>query len=268
MIEAPQTPNHADTHIEWRTVIPLVAVHLLPLGAIWTGVTAFDLWLCFGLYVTRMFFVTAGYHRLLAHNSYRTSRWFRFALLFGAVSSGQGGPLWWAGWHRHHHNHADTDADLHAPAHGFWHAHLGWMLSSRHSKTPDHLVGDLARDPALVWLDTYHFVPPLLLAALVWGLFGLSALLIGVFLSTALLYHGTFFINSLTHRIGTQRFDTGDESRNSWVLALITLGEGWHNNHHHRPSACRQGVRWYELDITWLVLKVFGALGLVWGMRR
>ncbi len=254
--------------LDWRTVVPITFVHVAPLGAFWTGVGAFELWLCAALYFLRMFCVTAGYHRLLAHRSYRTSRRFRFLLLWGAVSSGQGGPLWWAGWHRHHHKYSDTERDIHSPSRGFWNSHIGWLLTTRYSATPIELVPQLARDAELQWLNRWHWVPPLCLAALVWGLWGTSALLIGVFLSTALLYHGTFCINSLTHLIGRQRYETGDDSRNSAILAAVTLGEGWHNNHHFRPSSCRQGFFWWEIDITWMLLRVFQALGFVREMRR
>jgi stearoyl-CoA desaturase (delta-9 desaturase) len=263
-----QTPPSTAAEADWGTILPIAIVHLAPLGALWTGVTAVDLWLCAALYIGRMFCVTAGYHRLLAHRAYRTHRPFRFLLLWGAVSSGQGGPLWWAGWHRHHHNHSDTNVDIHSPRVSFWQSHIGWLLTTRYGHTRTDLLPDLAQDKELLWLNRWHWVPPLCMAALVWALFGLSALLIGVFLSTALLYHGTFFINSLAHCLGRQRYSTHDDSRNSALLAVITLGEGWHNNHHHRPSACRQGVRWWELDVTWMGLKILSWMGLVWGLRE
>ncbi len=246
--------------LDWKTVVPLVVVHLLPLLAIWTGASAFDWALCFGLYVSRMFFVTAGYHRLLAHQSYKTSRPLRFLMAFGAMTSGQGGPLWWAGRHRQHHRFADTEDDVHSPNRGFWYAHVGWLLTTEHAAVPYEFVRDLERAPELVWLERYRMLPPLLLAGGVWAAFGTSALAIGVGLSTVLLYHATFAINSFAH--------WGGRSRNSAWLAALTLGEGWHEDHHKAPSACRQGRTARRIDITWLVLRAMSRGRLVWGLRR
>jgi stearoyl-CoA desaturase (Delta-9 desaturase) len=256
-----------------------IGVHLLPLLAIFTGASLFDWVLCLILYVSRMFFVTAGYHRYFSHRTYKTSRWFQFLLAFLAQTSAQKGVLWWSATHRVHHKHSDTKADPHSmKQYGFWHSHIGWIMDKENDETHLELVKDLAKYPELVWLDKYYMIPPVLLAVFVTALGGLvnggtlsamfthgwSTLLIGFFLSTVILYHGTFAINSLMHWIGKARYLTGDESKNSLWLALVSLGEGWHNNHHYYQRSTRQGFFWWEIDLTYYMLKVLSWLGLVW----
>jgi stearoyl-CoA desaturase (Delta-9 desaturase) len=263
--------------------IAFAIVHLLPLGAIWTGATLFDWILCGVLYVVRMFWVTGGYHRYFAHKSYKTSRFFQFIIAFMAQTSAQKGALWWAAHHRHHHRHSDTPADPHSmKIYGFWYSHIGWIVGPDFKKTDYKTIGDYAKYPELVWLNKYYLIPPVLLAVacaavgawvnggsplLLFTHFGLSTLFIGFFLSTVILYHGTFSINSIMHKFGNQRYETGEESKNSLWLALLTLGEGWHNNHHYYETASRQGFFWWEIDITWYVLKGFQSVGLIWDMK-
>ena len=267
--------------ISYRREIDFLALHLVPLLAIFTGVTTFDWILCAVLYFVRMFFVTAGYHRYFSHRTFKTSRWFQFLLAFGAETSLQKGALWWAANHRVHHNHSDTEEDPHsAKIYGFWQSHVGWLFLPDFRITRYDLIRDLAKFAELRWLNKYYIVPPAVLALVVYltgnavngnGLFdwsaGVSTLLIGFFLSTIILYHGTFSINSLMHKIGRQRYRTGDESRNSLVLALLTLGEGWHNNHHYFHSTARQGFYWWEIDITYYIIRLLGLFGLVWDIR-
>lgn len=257
-----------------------IGIHLVPLLAIFTHVTAFDWILCAALYVVRMFFVTGGYHRYFSHRSYKTSRFFQFILAFGAQSSFQKGAIWWAANHRIHHKHSDTPEDPHsAKIYGFWYAHIGWIMGPEHKPTRFDLIKDV-KEKELFWLNKYHWVPPVILAAVVYfvgnkvngaGWFdwqaGLSTLFIGFFLSTILLFHGTFTINSLMHKIGKPRYKTGDESKNNLILALVTLGEGWHNNHHYYQSATRQGFYWWEIDITYYVLRMLSLFGIVWDIR-
>jgi len=257
-----------------------MGMHLIPLLAFFTHVTAFDWILCAALYVVRMFFVTGGYHRYFSHRAFKTSRFFQFVLAGGAQSSFQKGVLWWAANHRIHHKHSDTPEDPHsANLYGFWYAHIGWIMGPEYKPTRFDLIKDM-KHKELYWLNKYHFVPPVVLALAVylvgnkvngtgffdWGA-GVSTLLIGFFLSTIILFHGTFTINSLMHKIGKQRYKTGDESRNSLVLALVTLGEGWHNNHHYYQSAAQQGFYWWEIDITYYIIRTLGALGIVWDIR-
>ena len=244
-----------------------ILVHLAPLAAFWTGVTTTSVVLAITLYVVRMFGVTAGYHRFFSHRSFKTSRAGQFLFAFLAMSSTQKSVLWWAALHRHHHRHSDTELDVHSPVHrSFFYSHMGWIFDKKHETTQLDEVPDLAKYPELMFLDRHQLVPAIVLGVACFLIDGLPGLLIGFFLSTVFLYHGTFFINSLAHVHGNQRYVTGDDSRNNWWLALITLGEGWHNNHHAYQRSTRQGFRWYEIDITYYVLKAMSWVGLVWDL--
>jgi stearoyl-CoA desaturase (delta-9 desaturase) len=244
--------------------IPFVLVHLVCVAAIWTGVTAEALLIGAVLYVVRMFGNTAGYHRYFSHRSFRTSRVGQFVLAWLAQSSAQRGILWWAAKHRQHHKHSDSEFDVHSPRQrGFWYAHLGWIFQPQQNETDYAAVPDLARFPELVWLDKHPYLPATLLGVGTWLLAGWSGLIVGFFWSTVVLFHATFFINSLAHVYGKQRYVTGDDSRNNWWLALITLGEGWHNNHHAYMGSTRQGFRWWEIDLTYYVLKMLSWVGAV-----
>jgi stearoyl-CoA desaturase (Delta-9 desaturase) len=263
--------------------IAFLIVHLIPLGAILTGATLFDWIMCAALYIFRMFWVTGGYHRYFAHKSYKTSRFFQFIIAFMAQTSAQKGALWWAAHHRHHHRHSDTPSDPHSmKIYGFWYSHIGWIVGPDFKETDYKTIGDYAKYPELVWLNKYYLIPPFVLAIAVMMLGGIvngegiqdmftaagfSTLFIGFFLSTVVLYHGTFSINSIMHKFGTQRYESNDESRNSLWLALLTLGEGWHNNHHYYEVASRQGFFWWEIDITYYVLRSLSAVGLIWDLK-
>jgi stearoyl-CoA desaturase (delta-9 desaturase) len=255
--------------IDWFASSPFIAIHLVALATPWlVAPTAGLVGLAVAAYVVRMFAITAGYHRYFAHRVFRTSRAFQFLLALVGGSSAQKGALWWAAHHRDHHRDSDGPEDIHSPVQrGFWWSHIGWFLSTRYNATKLDRIKDLARYPELRLLDRYHAVPPALLAV---GLFlagGWPALLWGFFVSTAVLWHGTFVINSLAHVMGRQRYQTGDESRNSFPLALITLGEGWHNNHHFYPTTANQGWFWWELDISWLALRGLRLVGVVSDLR-
>ncbi len=261
------TPSRRLRDYEWLGASPLIAAHLLPLLALFTGTRWQDWALCAVLYVARMFGVTAGYHRYFSHRTFKTSRVAQFLLAVLAMTSSQKGPLWWAAHHRAHHKASDQDGDPHDSRRGFWYSHLGWIYD-RTADTDYGRVKDWARFPELVLLNRYWFVPPVGLGLAVWLALGWSGLFIGFFLSTVLLWHGTFAINSLSHRVGTQRYDTGDASRNHWLLALLTLGEGWHNNHHFVMSSTRQGFYWWEVDVTYYLLRALAAVGVVWDLRE
>lgn len=264
-------PTRSDYHddIIYPDAVPFVLVHIACLGAIWTGVSWEMMALCAGLYVLRMFAITAGYHRYFSHRAFKTSRAFQFVLALLAQSTSQKSVLWWASLHRHHHKHSDTDQDVHSPRHrGFVYSHMGWIFDQRYDRIDPNSVPDLARYPELMLLLRFEQLPTVLLAVACWAAFGWEGLVVGFFWSTVLLYHGTFFINSLAHVHGNQRYATGDDSRNNWWLAVITLGEGWHNNHHAYQRSARQGFRWWEIDITYYILKGLEAIGVVYDMGK
>jgi stearoyl-CoA desaturase (delta-9 desaturase) len=260
-------PDHADD-IVYPSTVPFLLVHLACLAALWTGVTAEALVLCAALYVLRMFAIGAGYHRYFAHRAYKTSRAFQLLLAFLAQTSAQRGVLWWAAKHRRHHSHSDTELDVHSPRrHGFWRAHVGWIFTPRHGATDYDAIADFARYPELVWLDRHPYLPAALVGLITWLIAGWPGLVVGFCWSTVLVWHGTFAINSVAHVAGRQRYVTGDDSRNNWLLAILTMGEGWHNNHHAYQSSVRQGFRWWEYDPTFYALKLLSWCGIVWDLQ-
>jgi len=232
------------------------------------GISWLLIGLCLGLYWLRVFALTAGFHRYFSHRSFKTSRVFQFILAWLGCSAAQKGPLWWAAKHRHHHRFSDTEEDVHSPVRrSFLYSHMGWIFTGKHEETETHLVHDLARYPELRWLNRHHWVPPLVLAVLCFLVAGLPGLVWGFCLSTVLVYHVTFAINSLSHVVGRRRYRTADESRNNFVLALLTMGEGWHNNHHHYQSSANQGFFWWEIDLSYYLIRLLGWLGIVWDIR-
>jgi len=253
--------------------IPFFLMHAACFAAIWTGVSWWSVALCIGLYYLRMFGVTAGYHRYFSHRSFKTSRVMQFLLAVLAQSSSQKGALWWAAHHRHHHKHSDTEEDLHAPKFGFFNSHMGWILNPDNDQTDLATIPDLAKYPELRFLNVYHLLPPFALGAACY-FFGMlmgnawEGLVVGFVWSTVALWHGTFTINSLTHLWGKRVYPTTDDSKNSLILALITCGEGWHNNHHYYQAAARQGFRWYEIDLSWYALKALSWVRLVRDLKE
>jgi stearoyl-CoA desaturase (delta-9 desaturase) len=260
----------ADEHddIMYPSTLPFILIHLSCVAAFWTGITWQAVAICITLYWLRMFGIGAGYHRYFSHRSYSTGRFLQFILAFLAQSSAQKSVLWWAAKHRHHHLHSDTQQDVHSPRHkGFVYSHLGWVFSRKHDATDLVKVADLASFPELRWLHKFEVMPAAVLAVLCFLIAGWSGLVIGFLWSTVLVYHATFCINSLAHVHGRKRYVTGDDSRNNWLLAFFTLGEGWHNNHHAYQSSARQGFRWWEIDVTFYVLKALSLVGIVWDLR-
>ncbi len=255
--------------IDWVKSIPFLTVHLVALGAVVLGPFSWGLLaLAIGSYYLRMFGITAGYHRYFSHRSYRTGRAFQLALAVLGATTTQKGVLWWAAHHRDHHRFSDQPEDVHSPVQrGFWWSHVGWIMSRRYSATKLDRIKDFARYPELRWLDRFHAVPPIAYAAALWAVGGVPALLWGYFVSTVLLWHGTFLVNSLAHVIGRRRYPTDDASGNSFLIALATMGEGWHNNHHHYQSTANQGWFWWEIDVTYYVLRALAALGIVSDLR-
>jgi stearoyl-CoA desaturase (delta-9 desaturase) len=260
----------ADAHddIVYPSAIPFVLLHLACFAAIWTGVTWQAVAIGVALYWLRMFAIGAGYHRYFSHRSYSTSRVFQFVLAFLAQTTAQKSILWWAAKHRHHHLFSDTEHDVHSPRHtGFLYSHVGWIFAKRHDETNLVKVADFARYPELMFLHRFELLPAVVLAGIAFLIGGWSGLVVGFVWSTVAVYHGTFCINSLAHVRGAKRYVTGDDSRNNWLLALFTMGEGWHNNHHAYQSSARQGFRWWEIDATYYILKGLSYLGVVWDLK-
>jgi len=267
--------------VDWMRCLPFLVLHLGCLGVIWVGASWFAVGAALALYAIRMFAVTGVFHRYFSHKTYSTSRFGQFLLaLFGGTTV-QRGPLWWAYHHRHHHRHSDKETDAHSPhVHGFWWSHIGWITSRRNFPTDYSQIPDLAKYPELVFLNRFDVVVPAIFAASLWALGSLlhhvapglhttsgQMLVWGFFISTTALFHGTASINSLAHLLGRRRYDTSDDSRNSFILALITLGEGWHNNHHRYQSSTRNGFYWWEIDLTYYGLRVLSWAGLIWGLK-
>jgi stearoyl-CoA desaturase (delta-9 desaturase) len=267
---APADPGANPVHddIMYPSAIPFVLTHLACFAAIWTGITWTAVALCIALYWLRIFAIGAGYHRYFSHRAYSTSRAFQFVLAVMSQSTTQKSVLWWAAKHRHHHLHSDTERDVHSPLHkGFIYSHLGWIFAREHDSADLTKVADLARFPELMWLHRFELVPAVALGALCFLIAGWSGLVVGFCWSTVAVYHATFGINSLAHVHGRKRYVTGDESRNNWLLAIFTMGEGWHNNHHAYQSSARQGFRWWEIDCTFYLLKALSLTGLVWDLK-
>jgi len=248
--------------------IPFLSVHAMCFAALWTGARWIDVAACIGLYYLRMTFLTIGYHRYFSHRAFQTSRAFQFILAVGGSLCVQKGPLWWAAHHRHHHRWSDQEQDIHSPTvRGFWWSHLGWILCSKYDETRFDAIRDFARYPELRWLNRFYLVPPVALAAVLFFAGGFSMLVWGFFISTTLLWHGTFTINSLSHVFGRQRYRTSDTSRNNWLLAILTCGEGWHNNHHYHQNTANQGWFWWEWDPSFYLLRALSMFRVVTDLK-
>ena len=272
---------HSNNDIDWWRVLPFIAIHIACFAAFWVGISWFALMFALALYSVRMFAVTGFYHRYFSHKAFRTTRVFQFILaLFGATAV-QRGPLWWASHHRHHHINSDETEDAHSPIqHGFIWSHFGWFLANKNFATHSERVKELARFSELRWLDRFDTIVPIALACSIYLLGawletahpelqtnGAQLFVWGFAISTVALYHATFTVNSLAHIWGKRRYATKDHSRNNLWIAIVTMGEGWHNNHHHYPGSARQGFYWWEIDLTYYGLKVLAALGLIWDLR-
>ncbi|HLJ70624.1 MAG TPA: fatty acid desaturase [Roseiarcus sp.] len=258
--------DHSD--IIYPSAIPFILAHLACFAAVWTGVTWRAAALALALYWIRIFAIGAGYHRYFSHRAYETSRIFQFVLAFMAQTTAQKSVLWWAAKHREHHLHSDTELDVHSPRQtGLLYSHVGWIFARRNDGADLVKVADLARYPELMWLHRFELAPAVALALACFGLAGWPGLVVGFFWSTVAVYHATFCINSLAHCIGRKRYLTGDDSRNNWLLAFFTMGEGWHNNHHAFQSSVRQGFLWWEYDATFYLLKLLAKLGLIWRLK-
>jgi len=273
--------NGADRSIDWLRTLPFVGMHIACLSVIWVGWSPFAVATAVVLYAVRMLAITGFYHRYFSHRSFATSRIAQAVFAVIGASAVQRGPLWWAAHHRHHHRHSDRPEDSHSPKQsGFLWSHIGWFLSRENFPIRAERIPDLMRFSELRFLDRFDVLAGVLLAVSLYalgvllqryapglGVTGGQLLVWGFFISTIVLYHATFTINSLAHRFGRRRYATADDSRNNVWLALLTFGEGWHNNHHHYPASARQGFYWWEIDITWYFLKLLESLGLIWNLR-
>lgn len=253
----------------WGQAIPFIGMHLAAFGVFWSGFTAEAVAICIGLYALRVFGITAGYHRYFSHRSYKTSRVFQFILALLGTLAFQSGVLWWSAKHREHHRDSDMPEDSHSPRqYGFMDSHVGWVYRPARREAEYELVQDWQKYPELVFLDNHRYMPGIILALLCYLAAGWPGLFVGFFLSTVLVYHATFMVNSLAHVLGKQRYLTGDDSRNNWFIALVTFGEGWHNNHHFYPGSSRQGFYWWEFDLTYYILKTLSFFGIVWDLQQ
>jgi stearoyl-CoA desaturase (delta-9 desaturase) len=270
-----------EKRVDWLRIIPFIVLHGMCLAVIWVGWSWTAVMVALLLYLVRMFAITGFYHRYFSHKSFKTNRFWQF--IFGAMgnASVQRGPLWWAAHHRHHHRFTDQEQDVHSPSrHGFWWSHIGWLTSRANFPTKYKYVAEWAKYPELRWLNRFDTVIPILLALALYifgallerfaphlGTNGMQMLVWGFFISTTVLFHATVTINSFDHMYGSRRYNTPDTSRNNALLALITLGEGWHNNHHHFAVSARQGFFWWEIDMTYYFLVFMSWLGIVKDLR-
>jgi fatty-acid desaturase len=257
--------------VSWVTCFFMSAFHVGAILALfqftWSGLAV----LLITYYVSLALGIGMSYHRLLTHRSYKTSKFVEYFLTMCGTLALEGGPVFWVAVHRQHHQHSDTDNDPHTPEHGGFWAHMGWIMfgDAMHNETKlmAKYAPDLAKDRFHVWISKYHWVPLTTLGFVLLALGGWNWVLWGIFLRTTLGLHSTWLVNSATHMWGSRRFQTKDASRNSWWVAAVTFGEGWHNNHHAYPASAAHGLAWYEIDITYLHIKVLQILGLAWGVR-
>ena len=280
--EQEKLPEEDTNRIDWVRAIPFIGMHVACLGVFFVGWSWLAISIAVLLYALRVFTLTGWYHRYFSHRTFKTWRIVQFIFAVIGCSAVQRGPLWWAAHHRNHHVHSDDPEDLHSPRqYGFWWAHFGWFLTPKAFRTNFKVIPDYAKYPELRFLDRYDLVVPVALAVLLFGfghlvalgapeleVTGLQILVWGFFISTICCYHVTYLVNSAAHVIGSRRYETKDDSRNNWFVALLTFGEGWHNNHHHYPNSTRQGFYWWEIDLTYYGLRFMEMLGLVWDLKR
>jgi stearoyl-CoA desaturase (delta-9 desaturase) len=262
----------ANGKVNWVTAVFMAAFHVGAVAALffftWKAlfVAIFLWWLAGSLGIG------LGYHRLLTHRGFKTYKWVEYLLTLCATLAMEGGPIFWVATHRIHHQYSDREGDPHSPIDGTWWAHMGWVLMGRsmHDDTTTlaRYVPDLTNDKYHVWITKYHYVPQFILGMVLFAIGGLPWLLWGTFLRTVVLLHCTWLVNSATHSWGTRRFATRDFSTNSWWVALMTFGEGWHNNHHAHPTSAAHGFTWYEIDANWYAIRILQKLGLAWDIKR
>jgi len=266
MVREKVTTLESRTAINWLTTIVLIVLHVAAIAAFFfvttpaviTGIVLY--WVCIG------FGIGLGYHRLHTHRSYEVPKWLEYFFAICGTLTLEGGPIFWVATHRVHHQKSDQPGDPHSPRDGRFWSHMGWIIfgESKHNNTAmmAKYAPDLAKDPFYCWLNTWHFLPLLLSAIPLYLLGGLPVLLWGGPLRIVLGLHATWLVNSATHLWGSRRFKTRDDSRNNWWVAFLTMGEGWHNNHHAHPTSARHGLVWYEVDMTWMTIQLLNFFGL------
>jgi fatty-acid desaturase len=257
--------------VNWITSIAMASFHVGAVAALFyidagAILTALILWVMAG-----MLGIGMGYHRLLTHRGYRTYRWVEYFLTWCATLALEGGPMFWVATHRVHHQKSDKDGDPHTPREGGWWAHMGWIVMGQglhaDSTALARYVPDLARDPFHVWMSTWHWTTNIVVGLALLAFGGIPYVLWGIFFRTTWGLHSTWLVNSATHLWGSRRFETRDDSKNSFWVAILTFGEGWHNNHHAHPTSARHGLAWYEVDFNWMGISVLRAIGLVWDVK-
>jgi fatty-acid desaturase len=257
--------------INWVTVIAMTAFHMLSVAAFFYVETSALLVAAFLWWFTGSLGIGMGYHRLLTHRGYKTPKWVEYFLTLCGVLALEGGPIFWVATHRIHHQHSDHEGDPHSPREGTYWAHIGWIFSGRamhhDTATLSRYAPDLSRDRVHVALTTWHWVPQVILGFILLALGGWSWVLWGTFFRVTFGLHATWLVNSATHLWGRRRFVTRDDSTNNWWVAMLTWGEGWHNNHHAHPVSARHGLAWYEIDINYIGIKTLEKLGLAWDIK-
>ncbi len=257
--------------VNWITTIALVVFHLGALAALafWDYgaiLTALVLYVVAG-----MLGIGMGYHRLLTHRGYKTPRAVEYFLTWCATLALEGGPIFWVATHRIHHQHSDDEGDPHTPREGTWWAHMGWIVTGKgmHHDASMHAryVPDLVRDPVHVALSKWHWTSNVVVGLVLLAFGGIPYVLWGIFFRTTVGLHSTWLVNSATHKWGSRRFATRDDSTNNWWVALVTFGEGWHNNHHAHPTSARHGLAWFEVDLNWIGIRTLQAMGLAWDVK-
>ena len=257
---------YSNQKLNWNITLIMVVLHAGAVAGLFMfswkllAISIFLYWIATGLGISM------GYHRLHTHRSYKLPIAIEYFFAVCGTLSLEGGPIFWVATHRIHHQHSDKPGDPHSPRDGAWWSHMGWLLTGETKHNNTRLMAkyapDLARDPFYVWLNEYHWVSTLVLAVLLYAIGGLPLFLWGTCVRVVFGLHATWLINSATHMWGRRRFDTRDDSRNNWLVALITFGEGWHNNHHAHPTSARHGLAWYEFDVSWIQIKLLRFLGI------
>ena len=275
--ELPRTPGRVQRRMAAIVTAGMLLFHVGALGVVFTGASTVAVVSALVYYLIRGFGITGGFHRLLAHRSFTASRPVQFLFALTGSLAIQGGPLWWVAHHRAHHRYTETDRDIHSPkTKGFWRSHIGWMFSPASFNENGAGARDLHRIPELKFLQRNYAFIALGQGVVIYaygallarffpelGTSGLQMLVWVYFIGTVALWHATFMVNSVCHTWGARPFDAGDASTNNWLVVVLALGEGWHNNHHKFANSARHGLRWWEVDMTWIALRVLNALGIV-----
>jgi len=257
--------------MNWPTSLVLVLFHIGAIAALFMFSWR-NLLISMALYwITVGWGISLGYHRLHTHRSYKVPLWMEYFFAVCGALTLEAGPIFWVATHRIHHQKSDHAGDPHSPHDGAWWSHIGWILFGETNHNNTRLMSkyapDLAKHKFYIWLNNWHWVPMVALGGILLAIGGWSLMFWGIFLRVTLGLHATWLVNSATHMWGSRRFSTKDDSRNSWWVALLTFGEGWHNNHHAHPTSARHGLAWYEFDISWITLTMLKAFGIAKQVR-